>query len=184
MIFHDFPLKNQLFDEHFLVINQWIPFWILMELLENCWVHQAVTFCLFGVRSQPRYLKVSTPRAWSIARVKSRVARFYARIFLCCRESKSWKSTSGDADHPIIVVIVSYQIYLPYESEPRVRVGVAPLWYAKHRGHPYDTVPPPSDSGRALLGATLQKQRLRRAEYPILPRVHYILPAGINLAEH
>ena len=85
---------------HFLVKNQWIPFWILMDLLENCWLHQAITFCLFGVRSQPRYLKVSTPRAWSIARVKSRVARFYEQNF-------SWWSVSnfsffsfGDADHP------------------------------------------------------------------------------------
>ena len=49
----------------------------------NSRFHQALTLHLFGVRSQPRYLKVSTPRAWSIARVKSRVARFYARFFLC-----------------------------------------------------------------------------------------------------
>ena len=102
MIFHDFPLKNQLFDEHFLVINQWIPFWILMDLLENCRLHQAVTFCLFGVRSQPRYLKVSTPRAWSIARVKSRVARFYARIFLCCSERNFWIFSSGDVHRPTL----------------------------------------------------------------------------------
>ena len=37
--------------------------------------HQALTLCLFGVRSQPRCLKLSTPRVLSIAQVKSRVAR-------------------------------------------------------------------------------------------------------------
>ena len=96
-------MKIKHFDEHFLVQNQWIPFWILMDLLENCWLHQAVTFCLFGARSQPRYLKVSTRRAWSIARVKSRVARFYARIFLCWSERNFWNFSSGDVHRPTII---------------------------------------------------------------------------------
>ena len=87
------PIKineNQEFNKNG-VQNQWIPFWILMDLLENCWLHQAVTFCLFGVRSQPRYLKVSTPRAWSIARVKSRVARFYALKWAQFLEFQFWR---------------------------------------------------------------------------------------------
>ena len=74
--------------------------WIFGDFLKNCRLHQAVTFCLFGVRSQPRYLKVSTPRAWSIARVKSRVARFYARFFLWWSERYFRNFSSGDVHHP------------------------------------------------------------------------------------
>ena len=74
--------------------------WNSMKILENSQHHRAVTRVLLGVRDQVIYQKAPTPRAWSIARVKSRVARFYARIFLCYLKSKSWKSTSGDADHP------------------------------------------------------------------------------------
>ena len=90
-------------DEHFLVQNQWISFWILMEILGNNQNHRAVTRVLLGVRGQVIYQKVPTPRAWSIARVKSRVARFYAWIFLWWAESNSWNFSSGDADHPTYI---------------------------------------------------------------------------------
>ena len=49
--------------------------WTLDELVQTNRFHQALPLHLFGVRSQPRYLKLSTPRALSTAQVKSRVVR-------------------------------------------------------------------------------------------------------------
>ena len=54
---------------------QWVQIMGFGELVQNSRFHQALTLCLFGVRSQPRCLKLSTPRVLSIAQVKSRVAR-------------------------------------------------------------------------------------------------------------
>ena len=55
---------------------QWVfRLWVLGELVQNSRFHQALTLCLFGVRSQPRCLKLPTPRVLSIEQVKSRVAR-------------------------------------------------------------------------------------------------------------
>ena len=66
--------------------------WIFRNFPKFWWLHQALTLQLFGVGSQPMYLRSSTPRAWSIARVKSRVARFYARFCVCWSESFFRKS--------------------------------------------------------------------------------------------
>ena len=91
--------RHHLLDYHTTIVKISL---IFGDFLKNCRFHQALTLHLFGVRSQPRYLRSSTPRAWSIARVKSRVARFYLWCFVRCSECIFWKSSSGDADHPIV----------------------------------------------------------------------------------
>ena len=85
--------------------------WIFSDFQENSQHQRALSRVLLGVRSQVIYQKVPTPRAWSIARVKSRVARFYARIFLRYSECIFWKSSSGDADHPILNPIATMIIH-------------------------------------------------------------------------
>ena len=63
--------------------------WTLGALVQNNRFHQALPLHLFGVRSQPRYLKLSTPRVLSTAQVNSRVVRLWTTIFLGCSERDS-----------------------------------------------------------------------------------------------
>ena len=65
------------------------------------WLHQALALHLFGVRSQPRYLRSSTPRAWTIALVESRVARF----FICWSTSNCRFLMSILSEKPLRLVV-------------------------------------------------------------------------------
>ena len=101
--------RHHLLDYHTTIVQISL---IFGDFLKNCRFHQALTLHLFGVRSQPRYLRSSTPRAWSIAWVKSRVARLYARFFLCWSERNFWNFSSGDVHRPRL------KAQIPYIQEP------------------------------------------------------------------
>ena len=80
--------------------------WIFSDFLQNSQLNRALSPWLLGVRSQPRYLNLSTPLAWSTEQVKSRVVPLYAYFFRWLSESIFKKSTFGDADHPILLLIL------------------------------------------------------------------------------
>ena len=80
--------------------------WIFGDFLQNSQLHRALAPCLLGVRSQPRYLNLSTPRAWSTEQVKSRVVPLYAYFSRWLSESIFKKSTFGDADHPNLLLLL------------------------------------------------------------------------------
>ena len=85
---------------------------------QNSRLCRAVTRVLLGVRRQPRYLRTSTPRAWSIALVKSRVAPLYTCFFGWWSESIFRKSSFGDAGRPNM----AWDVGEPWKSWNMVKI--------------------------------------------------------------
>ena len=71
-----------------------------MDFLENLLLYRALARRVFGIRSQPSYLRLSESQDLSIAQVKSRCARFQT-IFSCDKVSMIFDFYGFDyADHP------------------------------------------------------------------------------------